>query len=113
MADSHNCQRCSLEETIIHQTVTCPYVREIWDLATKVTGSLNIDLSSILGVNQNHSKTTFTLNLEIIKQLLAIERPTIEPKILIECTITRLAYHERGVSSLEMNQLLSQLKLIT
>ena len=78
MADSHNCQRCSQEETIIHQTVTCPYVREIWDLATKVTGSLNIDLSSILGVNQNHSKTTFTLNLEIIKPSLFV---MIEKKI--------------------------------
>ena len=109
MSDNEMCPRCNEEETILHQILTCPYTAKIWDHVSSITGTDNKDLASIMGMNQNHSKATFSLNIEIIKQLLAIERPITDPKILVERTITRLTYLERGITKMEMNQLLCEL----
>ena len=52
-----------------------------------------------------HNKTTITLHAEIIRILLAIERPTTPPNDLINQTLTRLKTLEKGVTRYQIDQM--------
>ena len=45
-----------------------------------------------------HDKTTLTLHAEIIRLLLAIDRPKIDPSTMIKGVLNRLMIIEKGIS---------------
>ena len=62
-----------------------------------------------MGYNDFHDRTTLTIHCEIIRRLLAIERPiTAQPK-LIKSVLDRLAIVETGLSKHTLRQFQLQL----
>ena len=90
--------------------LTCGYVKKIWDLISSLTSIPHGTIKSILGLDPKHDKTTLTLNAEIIRQLMAIERPTIDPLVLVQNTIKRLTIVERGITKYQINKFLEAIK---
>ena len=92
------CQRCGFPETIKHLLLECDYVKQIWEICKKFT-SIPIDnINAVLGYHDFHDKTTLTIHCEIIRRLLAIERPIISQHKLIKSVLNRLAIVEKGIS---------------
>ena len=60
----------------------------------------------MLGIPDFHDKTTITLHAEIIRILLAIERPTTPQLELIRNTLERLNILERGVTKHQINEMI-------
>ena len=60
----------------------------------------------MLGISDFHDKTTITLHAEIIRILLAIERPTTPQLELIRNTLERLNILERGVTKHQINEMI-------
>ena len=58
-----------------------------------------------------HDRTSLTLHSEIIRQLMAIERPTKDPHNLIKTTIERLSIIEKGITKFQINNMQKELKL--
>ena len=110
MTDNDQCPRCSQEETTEHMILTCGYVKKIWDLISSLTSIPHGTIKTILGLDPKHDKTTLTLNAEIIRQLMAIERPTIDPLVLVQNTIKRLTIVERGITKYQINKFLEAIK---
>ena len=110
MIDNDQCPRCSQEETTEHMILTCEYVKKIWDLISLLTSISHVTIKTVLGVDPKHDKTTLTLNAEIIRQLMAIERPTIDPVVLVQNTIKRLSIVERGITKYQINKFLEVIK---
>ena len=109
MTESDICSRCGEKEDIEHQIMNCPYTKVIWDIVTFITGIAHSNLSVILGNDQRHNKASMALNAEIIKILLAIDRPTQNQGQMIAKILERLSYMEKGVSKYECKQLNIQL----
>ena len=109
MTESDTCPRCGESEDIEHQIMNCSYTRVIWEIVTDITGIVHNNLSVILGNDRKHNKASMALNAEIIKMLLAIDRPTQNQSQTIAKILDRLSYMEKGVSKYECNQLKIQL----
>ena len=98
MSDSDMCQRCGYPENIKHLLLECDYVKQIWEICKRFT-SIPIDnINAVLGDHDFHDKTTLTIHCEIIRRLLAIERPIISQHKLIKSVLNRLAIVEKGIS---------------
>ena len=110
MVDSDSCERCGKEETIEHLILTCDYTKKIWDIISALTNIQHDTIKTIVGIDPFHDKTTLTINSEIVRQLLAITRPTIEPQIFVENTIKRLSIIEKGITKYQTLKLLDRLK---
>ena len=113
MNDSDLCTRCGIPETIAHQLKECTYVTKIWDIISKLTGIKIVSLNQVLGHDPTHDKTTVTLHAEIIRQLMAIDRPTIDPIALVTSTIRRLSIVEKGITKIQIQIILNELSKIT
>ena len=110
MVDSDSCERCGKEETIEHLILKCDYTKKIWDIISALTNIQHDTIKTIVGIDPFHDKTTLTINSEIVRQLLAITRPTIEPQIFVENTIKRLSIIEKGITKYQTLKLLDRLK---
>ena len=113
MSDSDLCSRCNIQETITHQLMECNYVRNIWDITKRITGIKVSSLNQVLGHDPFHDKSTLTLHAEIIRQLLAIERPTINPLNLVMNSVKRLSIVEKGITKHQINNMLKELTKAT
>lgn len=112
MTESNLCSRCGKEETIEHMLLTCNYVKKIWDKISKITGITFDSVGSVVGQNPLHDKTTITITSEIIRQLLAIERPNLDPSELTKNTIKRLSIVEKGITKIQIDRFLIELNKI-
>ena len=111
MTDSDACPRCDIPETIAHQLKECIYATKIWEICSSLTGIKIINLDQVLGHDSMHDRTSLTLHSEIIRQLMAIERPTKDPHNLIKTTIERLSIIEKGITKFQINNMQKELKL--
>ena len=98
MSDSDICQRCGCPETIKHLLLECNYVKQIWEICKSFTSIPMDNINAVLGYHDFHDKTTLTIHCEIIRRLLAIERPITSQHKLIRSVINRLAIVEKGIS---------------
>ena len=98
MKDNEDCQRCGSPETIKHLLLECQYVKRVWDICRSLTSVPGDNINAILGYNDFHDRTTLTIHCEIIRRLLAIERPILSQHKLIKLVIDRLAIVEKGIS---------------
>ena len=98
MTDTDKCQRCGAPETITHLLHDCSYVKKIWEICSGLTSIPTSSLNEVLGYHDFHDKTTLTIHCEIVRRLLAIERPVTDQLKLIKSVIDRLAIVERGIS---------------
>ena len=106
MTETEECQRCGQPENIEHLLYNCDYSKSLWHQVGKITGIKNNSLSIILGCDDKHDKTTLTIHAELIRLLLAIERPTTLPKDIIRNTLLRLNMVEKGITKYQVNQML-------
>ena len=113
MTDTDNCPRCSLPETIQHQLFECSYVKKLWDISTKITSIDNVSLNDILGHNRLHDKLTITIHSEIIRNLLAIERPTTNQISIVKSVVNRLSIVEKGITKFQITKMKDILNNIT
>ena len=113
MTDTDNCPRCTLPESIQHQLFECSYVRKLWDISTKITSINNLSFNDILGHNKLHDKLTLTIHSEIIRNLLAIERPTINQISIVKSVINRLSIVEKGITKFQITKMKEILTKIT
>ena len=110
MTESDSCQRCGEPESIDHLVLNCDYTRRLWKLVEKVTSIKNDSLNIILGRDDKHDKTTLTLHAELLRILLAIDRPTNQPKEVLRNTLVRLHTLEKGITKYQIEQMISELK---
>ena len=112
LSDLDQCPRCSEPETIQHQLIDCAYVKKIWEIMTKLTSIPVRTLNDVLGHNPLHDRITLTTHGEIIRVLLAINRPTLEQITLVKHVINRLGVVERNISKhqiMKMSDILNSL----
>ena len=109
MTDTDECQRCGAPETTSHLLLDCPYVKKIWEICSKLTSIPTIGINEVLGYHDFHDKTTLTIHCEIIRRLLAIERPVTDQLKLVKSVIDRLAIVERGICKHTIKDLQSHL----
>ena len=109
MTDNDNCPRCDAKETIEHMIFECSYVQDIWKLISETIGVKLDNIGKILGLHEYHDKTTLTIIAEILRQLLAIERPVIKPYDIVSNTLKRLTIIERGISGQLIKSFLKKL----
>ena len=105
MFDTDQCIRCNQSETIEHQLFSCNYTRELWRLVEQMTGIKNESLVIVLGCSEIHNKTTLMIHAELIRILLAIDRPLTPPKDLLNQTVSRLIILEKGVTKYQIEQM--------
>ena len=113
MSDTDLCQRCSEPETVEHQLLECQYVRELWRITSKITSIPTDNLNTVLGHNDLHDRMTITLHAEIIRNLLAIERPIINQLKLIKSITKKLSIIEKGITKFQISQMIKTLDSIT
>ena len=113
MSETDLCTRCDNPETIAHQLKECTYVSKIWDILSKITGIKIYSLNQVLGHDPTHDKTTLTLHAEIIRQLMAIDRPTTDPLTLVTSTVRRLSILEKGITKFQIQNMLNELTKLT
>ena len=106
MTETDCCQRCGESESIEHLILECDYTKNLWKLVEKVTCIHNNSLTTILGCDDKHDKTTLTLHAEILRLLLAIDRPTNQPKDVLKNTLVRLHTLEKGITKYQIEQML-------
>ena len=110
MIEEDVCERCGLVETIDHMILTCEYTKKIWKIVSKITNIDHSTIGIIVGIDPTHDNTTMTINGEIVRQLLAIERPKLDPLQFVENTIKRLSIVEKGITKFQVVRLLNILK---
>ena len=113
MSETDLCPRCATPETISHQLMECPYVCKIWEIITKITGIKITTLNQVLGHDPIHDKITLTLHAEIIRQLMAIDRPTVDPLNLVIFSVKSLSIVESGITKLQIRNMLHKLEKFT
>ena len=109
MTNTEECQRCGQPENIEHLLYSCDYTKSLWHHVEKITGISNNSLSTILGCDDKHDKTTITIHAELIRLLLAIERPTTSPNDILRNTLLRLNTVEKGITKYQINQMLNMI----
>ena len=110
LSDSDQCPRCLEPETIKHQLLECKYVKKLWDLLAKITSIPVSNLNDVLGHNPLHDRITLTIHGEIIRLLLAIERPTLDQATIAKQVLNRLGVVEKGISKhqiLKMSEIIN------
>ena len=112
MSETDLCTRCDNPETIAHQLKECTYVSKIWDILSKITGIKITSLNQVLGHDPIHDKTTLTLHAEIIRLLMAIDRPTMDPLNLVKFSVRRLSIAEKGITKFQMQNMLNEISKI-
>ena len=110
MTDTDGCPRCGQSEDIDHQLFSCHYTKILWSLVSGITGIPNNNLSNVLGISDFHDKSTLTLHAELIRILMAIDRPITPQTELVQQTLERLNILEKGVTKHQMNEMI---KIIT
>ena len=110
MTVNDKCSRCNQEETIEHMYLNCGYTKRIWSIVNEITNIKYSSMREVTGLSKLHDKTTITINAEIIRQLSAIERPTIDPKIFVRSIIKRLSIIEKGITKIQIGKLLDLLQ---
>ena len=113
MTDSDLCSRCNAPESIAHQLMECEYVKKIWNLLTNITSIKVESLNDVLGHNPFHDRTTLTIHAEVIRLLLAIDRPTINQITMIKNVINRLSLVERGITKYQINKMKEIIQSLT
>ena len=113
MLDSDLCERCGEQETTSHLLLECNYVRQLWELCSKITSVPTTDLNAVLGYHDFHDKTTLTIHCEVIRRLLAIDRPILHQNKLLKSVIDRLGTVEKGISKITINDMKNELLIIT
>ena len=84
----------------------CDYVKKLWIEASHITGILPLSINYVLGLNERHDKVTLTIHSEILRRLLAIDRPTIDPKKFLKSVIVNLNILEKGVTKYQIGKYL-------
>ena len=102
MIDDNFCTRCSEIETTGHMIFECQYVHMIWEKISKLTGIKPNSVNEVLGYDLNHDKITITIHAEILRRLLAIDRPDYNPDLLIKSALSNLYILERGVTKFQI-----------
>ena len=110
MTDNDKCSRCNQVETIEHMYLTCDYTKRIWSIIKEITNIEYTSMKEVAGISKLHDKTTVTINAEIIRQLSAIDRPTLNPKIFVCSIIKRLSIIEKGFTKIQITKLLNLLQ---
>ena len=113
MSDSDLCPRCNLQETIQHQLFECDFVKSIWIVLRSVTSINCLTINDVLGHNPLHDKTTLTIHAELIRILLAIDRPTTDKLLLSKSIINRLAILEKGTSKIQITKMKEIIQSLT
>ena len=113
MIESDECERCGKRETISHLLLECNYVNSLWSICSKLTSIPTINLNTILGYHDYHDKTTITVHCEIIRRLLAINRPTVNQFSLLKSVMNKLIIVEKGVSKPIIKEMKQTLEIIT
>ena len=90
--------------------LNCGYTKRIWSIVNEITNIKYSSMREVTGFSKLHDKTTITINAEIIRQLSAIERPTIDPKIFVRSIIKRLSIIEKGITKIQIGKLLDLLQ---
>ena len=111
MTDSDECQRCGAPETINHLLLYCPYVKKLWEICKSLTSIPINSINEILGYHDFHDKVTLTIHCEIIRRLLAIDRPKTDQQKLLKSVIDRLSIVEKGISKHTIKQFQSYLNM--
>ena len=110
MTDNDKCSRCNEVETIEHMYLTCDYTKRIWSIIKEITNIEYTSMKEVAGISKLHDKTTVTINAEIIRQLSAIDRPTLNPKLFVCSIIKRLSIIEKGFTKIQITKLLNLLQ---
>ena len=113
MSETDACPRCLSPETIAHQLLECSYTKKIWEITSKITSIPINSINDILGHNPLHDKTTLTIHAEIIRLLMAIDRPTLDQLKMIKSVTKRLGLVERGITKFQISQSLDILNKLT
>ena len=108
MTDNDKCIRCNQIETIEHMYLTCVYTKRIWSIIKEVTNIEYNSMKEVTGLSKLHDRTTVTINAEIIRQLSAIDRPTLDPKLFVHSIIKRLSIIEKGLTKIQIAKLLER-----
>ena len=87
--------------------------KKIWDITSKITSIPITSLNDVLGHNPLHDKTTLTIHAEIIRLLLAIERPTLDQLKMVKSVTKRLGSVEKGITKFQISQSLDILNKLT
>ena len=109
MTDNDSCPRCKMPETIQHQLLECQYCKELWTEVSKITSIPSENMDSILGLHDLHDRVTLTINAEIIRRLLSIERLTADPTMIVKSVINSLFTLESGVTKYQLNLMVRSL----
>ena len=95
MRENDECCRCKQSETLEHLLQACWYPKQIWTKVLKLYRktdrrklNYNNNLDFVIGTKLSSPK--IKLHLEIIRRLLAIERPSILPRTLISQALDHL-----------------------
>ena len=106
MVEDGKCQRCNEIETTHHMLYDCHYVKLVWSEIYRLTNIKPDSINEVLGLHPCHDVVTLTIHAEILRRLLAIDRPIINPKILVRSVISNLYILEKGVTKYQISRYL-------
>ena len=109
MSDDNLCCRCSKMETTNHMLFECSFTKKLWTEASYITGIIPLSINDVLGINERHDKVTLTIHSEILRRLLAIDRPMGDPKKLLKSVIVSLNILEKGVTKYQIGKFIEAL----
>ena len=109
MIECDKCPRCNEPETVEHLLLRCSYCTTLWALVSSITGIPIQEMDELLGLDDTHDTVTLTIHTELIRKLLAIERPICNPTKLLKTTLENLALLEKGITKYQINLLLKQI----
>ena len=109
MAEDDKCPRCNLPETIEHQLLECDYCKRLWSVVSIITSIPITNLNTVLGLHDLHDKTTLTINAEVIRRLLSIERINSDITAVVKSVINNLTTLENVVTK---HQLIEMQKVL-
>ena len=109
MVSDNICVRCHQTETINHMLFDCSYTKQLWQEVAELTGIHPTTINTILGFDPKHDKLTLTIHAEILRRLLAIDRPNHSQSALIRSAINYLYILEKGVNKYQINKYIEHL----
>ena len=110
MTEDDKCPRCDKIESINHMLLECDYIKNQWDLISRVTGIKINSLHEILGLDPKHDKVTMTIHAETIRRILSVERPIVNPNMLITSIVKNIHILEKGVTKYQTGAILEYIK---
>ena len=112
MKESDECPRCGITETREHLLYECEYVKGLWQKLSMITSIPHTSINYILGIHDLHDKITLAIHGEMIRRLLALDRPTQDQWNLIKSVIKRIFICERTTTKYHINQMLNEVERI-